>query len=90
MFGRRFEHPVYPLPQTAEAAFARTILDKRVSYVSVGRGKRIDRWMQRAARLGCADVMYDGLLYPSNFVRAYRIRPNCDWVRRELNRETAA
>ena len=90
LFGPRFEHPVYPLPQTAEAAFARTILDKRVSYVSVGRGKRIDRWMQRAARLGCADVMYDGLLYPSNFVRAYRIRPNCDWVRRELNRETAA
>jgi hypothetical protein len=30
----------------------RTILDKSVSYIFVGRGKRIDRWMQPAARLG--------------------------------------
>jgi hypothetical protein len=82
LFGRRFEHRVYPLSPTAEAAFARTILDKSVSYVFVGRGKRIDRWMHRAARFGCADVIYDGALYPGSFVRAYRVRPNCDWARR--------
>jgi hypothetical protein len=78
LFGRRFEHRVYPRPQTAEAAFARTIPDESVSYVFVGRGKRIDRWMQRAARSGCAEVIYDGRLYPGNFVRAYRVRSNCD------------
>jgi hypothetical protein len=80
LFGRRFEHRVYALPQTTEGAFVRTMLDKRISYVSAGRGKRVDRWMERAAAVHCADVVYDGALYPGNFVRAYRIRPNCDWL----------
>jgi hypothetical protein len=83
LFGRRFEHRVYPLPQTSEGAVARTILEKSISYVSVGRGKRIDRWMERAAGVGCAGLVYDGPLYPDNLVRAYRIRPNCDWMRRQ-------
>jgi hypothetical protein len=80
LFGRRFEHRVYPLPRTAEAVFARTILDKRLSYVFVGRGKRIDRWMQHASGFGCADVIYHGPLYSGSVVRAYRTRPNCEWL----------
>lgn len=82
LFGPRFEHRVYSLPQTTETAFRRTILDKRLSYVFVARGKRIDRWMQHASGFRCADVIYEGPLYPGNVVRAYRTRPNCDWLRR--------
>lgn len=81
LFGRRFQHRVYPLPQSSEAAFARALADETISYVFVGRGKIIDLWARGAVRARCAEPLYDGPLYRGNIVRAYRIRTNCEWMR---------
>ncbi len=81
LFGKEFEHRVYPLPQTSEAVFARAVSKRRVSFVFVGRGRPIDRWMERAYHAGCARRIYDGLLYSGNPVRAYRVVEGCDWPR---------
>jgi hypothetical protein len=79
LFGPRFEHKIYALPQADVATFERAITDKQIRYVFVHRGERLDGWSQLAERAGCAQRIYDGPVYAGQFGRAYRIVPNCVW-----------
>jgi Dolichyl-phosphate-mannose-protein mannosyltransferase len=81
LFGAEFEHRVYSLPLTAESAFRRTLARKRIDYVFVRRRGKLDGWTQRAARDRCARLIYEGHVYAGQSGRAYRIVPDCDWMR---------
>lgn len=77
LFGPKFEHKVYPLPQTSLAAFRRAIGHKHIRYIFVRPGHRLDRWAMLMARGGCARRIYDGPVYTARPGRAYAVAPRC-------------
>jgi hypothetical protein len=81
LFGSHFEHHVDPLPRASQAMLERVIAQKRIAYVFVHRGGKLDVWTQSAVRAGCARRIYDGLVFNGQFGRAYRLVPGCDWSR---------
>lgn len=90
LFGPRFEHDVYPLPQTALNAFKRAVVQKQIHYVFVQRGRRLDYWSTLAQREGCAQRIYDGPVYAGQFGRVYRIVPHCVSAPQTSTAETVA
>jgi hypothetical protein len=80
LFGARFEHSVYALPQTELNVFKRAVVQKQIRYVFVHRGRRLDYWLGLAQRDGCAQRIYDGPVYADQFGRVYRIVADCVWA----------
>jgi hypothetical protein len=74
LFGPKFEHDVYPLPQTNLVAFRRLIAEKHIRYIFVRPDRRLDRWARHLARHGCAREIYDGPVYTAKPGRAYAVR----------------
>jgi hypothetical protein len=77
LFGHQFEYEVHPLPREDRDFFEQHIAEKRIRYIFVHRGHRLDRWAVRLARGGCARRIYDGPVYTAEPGRAYAVRPQC-------------
>ncbi|HEX5470116.1 MAG TPA: phospholipid carrier-dependent glycosyltransferase [Gaiellaceae bacterium] len=79
LFGSAFQHRVYALPSASAEGFRRALAADGITYVTVARGRILDRWATAAMAAGCATRIFDGPVYAGEAGRAYRIRPGCAW-----------